>query len=93
LPIDSVCLSEALEIGKQGAERHQIFEPAAGRGDSATSSEHRIELHATGLIDRQRLALDGLARSSNQRGTREMASCIGKAMGCRSDLGVNKRYA
>ena len=93
LPIDGVRLGEALEIGKHGAERHQIFEPTARRGDSATRSEHRVELHATCLIDRQRVALDCLARSAHQRGTREVASCIVEAMRCRSDLGLNKRCA
>ena len=93
LPIDGVRLGEALEIGKHGAERHQIFEPTARRGDSATRSEHRIELHATCLIDRQRVALDRLARSAHQRGAREVASCIVEAMHCRSDLGVNERCA
>ena len=93
LPIDSVRLGEALEIGKHGAERHQIFEPAARRGDSTTRSEHRIELHATGLIDRQRVALDGLARCAEKRRAREVASGIVEAMHGRRDLGLNERCA
>ena len=57
----------------------------------ATRGEHHIELHATCLIDRQRMLVDGLARSAHQRGTREVASRIVEAMHCRGDLGLNKR--
>src|SRR5262249_51155324 len=60
-PVDGVRLVEAIEIGKYGAERDQIFEPAAVGGDSAPRSEHRIELDAACLIDRQEVALDGFA--------------------------------
>src|SRR5262249_14774775 len=74
-------------------ERYQIFEPAARGGDSATRREYRIEIHATGLIDRQRMALDCLARSAHLRRTREVASCIVEAMHCRGDFGLNKRCA
>src|SRR5215470_19414037 len=93
LPIDSVRFGKAFEIGQQRAERNQIFEPAARCSDAATRSEHRVELHATRLIDRQRVALDCLARSAHQRRTRKMASCIVKAMYRRSDLGFDKRCA
>src|SRR5215831_18523091 len=93
LPIDSVRFGKAFEIGKQGAERNQIFEPAARCSDPATRSEHRVELHATGLIDRQQLTFDSFARCARLRGTREMASCIVEAMDRRSDLGFDKRCA
>src|SRR5262249_14299877 len=52
LLIDSIRLGEALEIGKQGAKRYQIFEVAARGSDSATRREHCIELHTGCLIDR-----------------------------------------
>src|SRR4029450_5749883 len=73
--------------------RHQIFEPSARRGDAATGSEHRIEVRATRLIDRQRVALDCLARSARPRRTCEMASCVVKAMFRGSDLCMHKRCA
>src|SRR5262245_56324327 len=93
LLIDSVRLGEMLDISEQGAERYQIFEPAARGSDLASRREHRIEIHAAGLIDRQRMALDCLARSAHLRRTREVASCIVEAMHCRGDLSVNKRRA
>jgi hypothetical protein len=40
MPIDSVRLGEALDVGKHSAERYQIFEPTACTGDTATRSEH-----------------------------------------------------
>ena len=91
MPIDRVRLGEALEISQHSAERYKIFEPAARRGDSATRSEHRIEIDTTCLIDRQRVPLDGLARCAHPCGAREVASCIVEAMPRRSDLGLHER--
>src|SRR5262249_50755935 len=93
LPIDSVRLGEALEIGEHGAERHQIFEATARRARPAARSKHRIEFHAAGLVDRQRVALDLLARSAHLRPSREMPSCIVEAMHGGSALGMHKRRA
>jgi hypothetical protein len=86
----SIRLSKAIEIGKQRAERHQVFEASTCRGDAATRSEHFVQLPATSLIDRQRLALDSIARRAHTSGTREMFSSIVKAMDCRCDLGLNQ---
>ena len=63
-----------LEIRKHGAERYQIFNPCARRSDSAARSKDRMELYATGLIDRQQVAIDFLARCAQRRGTREVIS-------------------
>jgi hypothetical protein len=57
------------------------------------AASNRIELHATGLIDAQQAAIDLLARCAQRRGARKVVSCLGKAMGCRRDLGVNQRRA
>jgi hypothetical protein len=81
-PIDDFRLGKVLEIGKHGAERHQVFDPTARRGDSASRSEHRIELDATSLIDAQRVALDLLTWSAHQRSKRKVVSCIGKPVHC-----------
>ena len=58
-----------------------------------TGREHRIELDAARLIDRQQVALDRLERCAHLCGTRQVASCVAEAMRCRSDLGLNKRRA
>src|SRR6516165_12384242 len=52
--IDIVRLGEAIEIGKHGAERHEIFKPTACSSNSAASSKHCVELDAARLIDRQK---------------------------------------
>jgi hypothetical protein len=80
LPVDGVCLGEAFEIGKQGTERYEVFEPATRLGEPAARREHCIQPDSTGLIDRQRLALDRLARRACLRGTREVAAGIVEAM-------------
>jgi hypothetical protein len=82
LLVYSVRLGEALKIDEHGAERDKIFEPLARHGNSPTRGEHRIEIHATGLIDAQRATIDLLPRSVHQRGAYEVVSCIGKAMHC-----------
>ena len=86
-PIHDVRFKEALEIGEHGAQRHEIFEAATRRGVAAARGEHRVELDATRLIDRQPLAFDGLGGPTHPRGLREMAPGIGKAMRHRGNLG------
>jgi hypothetical protein len=55
---DGIRFGETFEIDKRGAKRYEIFEPTARTGDSTAFCEHRIELDATCLIDRQRVSLD-----------------------------------
>ena len=73
--------------GTRSSSRPLAAAIAAARG------EHRVEFDATRLIDRQSLALDGIARATQQRGAREVASGLGKAMCRRSDLGLHQRCA
>src|SRR5215469_3299723 len=49
LSILSVRLGELLEIGKQGTERDQMLQSAAGGGDSTTRRKYRVELDAARL--------------------------------------------
>jgi hypothetical protein len=91
LAVDGVRFGIVLEIGKQGAERYQIFKPAARRGDTATDSEHCLEVDATSLVDRQPMALDCIGRSAHQRSSPEVVSGLGEAMRRGSDLGLNQR--
>src|SRR5262249_19205574 len=65
LVVDRSRLVEPIEIGKDGAKRHEIFEATARCSDSATGGEHRIESHTAGLIDRQPVPLNGLARCAH----------------------------
>jgi hypothetical protein len=53
----------------------------------------RLLQRTMGLVDRQHVLLNDLARSARQRRTREMTACIGKSMCYRSDLRLNKRCA
>src|SRR5262249_1046262 len=71
---------ETVEISEHGAERHQILETTARRGYSVSHREHRIEVHATGLIDAQRATSDLLTRCAQRRRTSEVVSRLGKAM-------------
>jgi hypothetical protein len=90
LAIDRVSFGEALEVGKQGAERDQVFEPAARPGERAAGGEYGIGLHAAGLIDCQRLALDRRAGRTHLCGTREVAARVREAMRRRGDLGLDE---
>src|SRR5262249_31217147 len=52
-----------------------------------------LELDATGLIDRERLALDSVTGATQPRGPHKVVSGIGEAMRRRRDLGLNQRGA
>src|SRR5262249_5300004 len=80
LPKNSICLGEALQISKQGAEWNKIFEPTACLRNSPPRNEHRIKISATSLIDAQQSAIGFLPQCVQRRDTREVLSCIGKAM-------------
>jgi hypothetical protein len=75
-----------------------VFEDAGISGPRVAKTDQRLTrcsrrwravLPTTCLIDAQRVAIDLLTRTAQQRGPRQVVARNGKAMYCRSDLRLN----